>query len=337
MRRPLHTSRLLRYDFSIIVSEFGTAFSAWKDRALLAIMVLLAVAVFQSVATSAGKERIVLSAVVIGAVAGATVQHTLQARLRFFAAETMLAAEALTASSVRLYLLLPHIAAVGMLALAALFLRAVAAPFLIGGYALGASILWVSDKGSRRLSRALASLAPKSVSVTDVWRRHPLVGTAGAVSATGMYFALRSTVTESVALASLGICTAITLYVTGRVNDAEARFDAFAGRTPGESVRTNARSSLVLLAIQLTLTVLLSNSAIALTALLGTLALALLAARTCLYRLHSKRMADFILAAFVALLAMFAQTVPIFAPVLAAVAASFLWRQSSAAAWLMRS
>lgn len=336
MRRPLHTSRLLRYDFSIIVAEFGAAFSAWKDRALLATIVLLAVAVLQSVATSAGKERIVLSAVVIGAVAGAAVQHALQARLRFFAAETMLAAEALTAASVRLYLLLPHIAAVGMLVLAALFLRAVA-PFLIAGYALGASILWVSDKGFRRLSRALARLAPRSVSVTDVWRRHPLVGAAGAVSAMGIYFALRSTVTESVALASLGISTAIALYVTGRVNDAEVRFDAFAGRTPGQSIRANARSSLVLLAIELTLTVLLSNSAIALTALLGTVGLALVAARTCLYRLHSKRMADFILAAFVALLAMFAQTVPIFALVLIAVAAGFLWRQSSAAAWTMRS
>lgn len=328
-------SWLFRHDFKVVTAECRSAFSGWGDRALLLVMLLVAIGILKSAAEAVPVEWLATAAAITGAAAGAIVQNVARTRLRFFAEESTLAHEALRGGGARAYLLSLHCTGLALLLLPAIAFRAAAVPILAAGYACGAAAIFVlPGVADHRLFRAPFEARLTGGAVRR-WFGHPAAGAVAALAVAGLAWFLDGRTSEIAARSFFTGFVVGALLILGRVDHAEVRFDAVSGLATSRSLRLHIGPTLLFLAVLIPLAALTAVSAAAIAALAGTVAIVFGVTRICLYRAHSKRTSDVLLAVVAGALALMAMSAPILLPPAALAVALLLWRRSAGASWLI--
>jgi hypothetical protein len=326
--------RLVRHDALVLRKGFAAAFSTWRDRLLLAIVLLLGLLWLRDAASKGHWLEDVRLGIGIGAVLGWATGRGLLRRLADHAAEGLLAADALDRATRATYLavgaVLPALALAGLAALAqpaalgwlgAGFLGGIVASRLVPivfsvRFAVGRSRLGKADGWSGVNPLMLAAL----LALTSA-----LLGRAG--------LAWRG---EAGAALILTASTFLSLAWLVRIDAKSCRFLALAGHGPWRSAAAQLAPGGACVLLSTSFALLLGGGlAFIAPALVGVALLAIATARIWLYSLYPRRAADWLLTIALVVLGLLAVAAPPIAPLLLLAIGVDLNRRAARARWMM--
>ncbi|WBO20729.1 hypothetical protein [Sphingomonas abietis] len=325
-------SRLFRHDYRIAINIIRGAFSAWHDRLLAAIMLIMALAAIRSWITDCPWTIGAWAAFGMGIMAGGFAGRLIAARSAFHGFDGVLAADALHPATRRRYAAAWHSIGVAFLTMVALIARPSLLIVSVAAYGAGMLLAGLIDgvRGSQiDTGRKRAGWMLRS------WLRRPVAGIGGA----GILLVLlppASMLGRGAAMVVACIATVSVALLLTLVDDATVRFMTLAGHGSRSLLAYygKAMASFVAIAVPGSWLVLGSVAAGAVAAASGAM-LILLTLRILAYRLHGKQFADFLVSVLVGLLMLTASFLPIALPVVAALIVWHLHGRGRAKTWLV--
>lgn len=322
--------KLSRHDRTIVVNELRWAFSSWTDRLIALIVVVVAVAGSRS-ALSAQPWRVAAAIVaMLAAAVGVGAARIVRRRLDFHAHDGIIAADALSRRSRRRYATAFHATALCLIIGLALMARPGIVVAAVVGYLAGAGVGHVANRsvgwrgsGRSAFARRVAALLQR-----------PVAGVAAAVPFVALLVLGRSIETGRLAALAGGI-SAITVLSLTTVDDAVVRFMTWSGFRAVTIIARRARAALIylLLLVPAGLTVSVGLALVVLVVVLA--ALALMATRILVYRIHAKRAADMIVSICAAVVGFAGVMAPMIAPLVVITIFVHLGRRSAPATWML--
>jgi len=323
-------SPLVRHDRKIAGNSLRSALSRRGDRLFLGVVAVIALAALHHLLSDRPLPLVISLVGAASALIGLGMADLVHRRLEFHASDGVLAADALSRDTRRRFGLALHLMGGALVLLVALIGRPDAALVAPGGYLAGA----VLGHGVRAILPRPRGRAKGPVPrALQAFLRRPVSGALAAgmliliLPALGAFDAVRGA-------AFAGILGAGAALMLTTVDDAAVRFMTLSGYSAGRIIGLHARPLLLCLVLTIPAAFLLSRGMAGL-AIAGAsaAALALMAARVLAYRVHNRRIADFILGLCLVACALAGLTFP---PAVPLVVLAILWglaRRSAPATW----
>jgi hypothetical protein len=324
--------RLFRHDGRIAINTIRGAFSAWHDRLLAAIMLILALAAIRSWAADRPRTTVAWVALGAGIIIAGVAGRLIAARLAFHVFDGVLAADALHPAMRRRYAAARH--GVGVAFLAAVTLIARPSMLIVSVAAYGAGTVLVGLTSGFQGANIETSRTRKGWTLRP-WLRRPVVGIAAAVI---LPFLLLPALTLGANAAAVVACIATVMVALPLtiVDDTTVRFMSIAGHGSRRIIVYHGKGIASLVAVAVPGCWLVLGSVVAATVAAASIAmLLLLTLRVLAYRLHGKRFADLLVSILAGLLMLTAYFLPIALPVVVVLILWQLHSRGNAKTWLV--
>lgn len=325
--------RLFAHDLSILVTNARSSFG-WRDRTALMLAFSLLIAGLRSVISVQPENFVQTSAFGVGVIAGFAVGRMILARLSFHASDGMLASDALVSVRRWRYALLFHaVAAVSLSFSVAMVGGWLTLPFLTG-YCCGLTL-------SYGLPRLRVQRFPVVARIkhwgraTLAWTRDSRAGIIAALLVSALLLPLAGMEGSASSLATAS-ATGIAMLILTTVDHGSVRFMAMSGYGVWGAVRVHLLPGFWFLVLAA-----FSGGVIHGPAMGGVIvgislaALGLQALRVLAYRIHTKRVGDWLIASLIGVVALVAWSLPLVVPAILIVIFWHLHRRASASTWLI--
>lgn len=326
------TGLLWRHDSRIAINTVRATFAGWHDRLIAATVLLVALAVLRAKLADLSWETAAWVVLVAGVVVGIGAARIVEARLEFHAFDGLLPAEALRPSTRRPYAVAWHVVGIALLAAVTLVARPLLLIVSVAAYLAGVLAARLTDGFG---VPGIMAGKSRSTWTTRAWLHQP---GAGAAAATILLLSLlpASKLGADALVAIVGIETVLLALPLTIIDDGVVRFMAMAGHGSLRIVLHHGRGMALYVAVTTPVCWLaLGSVAAGLVATISIAMLLLMTLRILAYRLHGRRIANFIVSILAALHLLVAYSMPIAAPF---VAIAILWRlqrRGSAKTWLL--
>ncbi|MBX9816358.1 MAG: hypothetical protein K2X76_16785 [Sphingomonas sp.] len=324
--------RLIRHDRRVAVNSLGAAFAMWRDRLAGAAVLLVAPLLLRAWVEGQSAGAATLAAAIVGALLGAGVTRSIARRLSFHETDGVLTVDALNAAARGRYRAAGHGAALALWTAILVIVRPSLLPLGLAGYGAGALAALVAE----RCWRAAWGARPASLgSAIRAASRRPIAGLAGA-----------ALLLASLPVAQLwgpsappiwaGAVTAVIALLLTPVDDQLVRFMALVGQGSARILGHHLRAWTLFAPLAVAGSwLMIGPGAAAPVALAATGVLMLLVIRLLAYRLWRRPVADWLVAAVLALFGLIAQLMPPALPIALLGVLWWLHRQGQARRWLL--
>lgn len=324
------SARLLRHDSRIAMNALRAAFAGWQDRVIAAAMLLVVIAVIRSAFADHPWNVAAWIALGAGIVAGLSAGRIIATRLAFHGSDGLLAADALHPSIRRRYIVAWHGIGIATLAVVTLIawpsLLIVSAP----AYLLGALASHLMSRFE--LSKpAFGKLRPGSALLRRLHRP-----SAGIIGATILLLSLLPArgLAPNALMALIGTEAVLLALPLTALDYNIVRFLTIAGHGSWRIIARYAQGMLFFVGITVPACWLVFGPVEAGIIAAASIAMLLvLAMRVFAYRLHGKRLGDFVVSVLSGLLIFTAYNMPVVLPFLT-IAILWQWhRRAAVATW----
>lgn len=324
---------MFAHDVSILLTSARASF-AWRDRVALTLAFALLIAGLRSVIIEQPDNLVWASAFGVGIVAGFAVARSILKRLSYHASDGMLAADALVCVRRWGYAVWFHALAVAGLSFSVAMVGGwLTLPFLTGylcGMALGHGSSLLRFQGFPAIAR-IAQWGRTALA----WTRDRRAGIVAALLVTALLLPLAG-LDGSASLLAAASATGIAMLVLTTVDHGSVRFMAMSGYGVRGALRVHLLPGFWFLVLAVFLGVVIHGPAIGtVIAGIAIASLGLQALRVLAYRIHTKRVGDWLVAISVGVVALVAWSLPFVAPIVLTVIFWHLYRRATASTWLI--
>ncbi len=324
--------RLFRQDRLILLNTIRATFASWYDRVIAAFTLVAAFAAVHAWFVDHPWMIAAWTALIAGVVIGSGAGRLVGTRLAFHAFDGLLATDALHPQTRRRYMTAWHGVGLALLAVTTLIARPSLLVVSVPGYLAGVMIAGLT--GGVRMPQQLAGTARPGWTLR-AWSHRPIAG----VSAATILFLLllpARTLGTNAQMAVVGIATLLLALTLTSVDDAIVRFMTVTGHGSRRIFVHHGKGIATFLAVSAPGCWIISGPVAAgIAAAACVVMLLLLTLRILAYRLHTKRLADFLVSILAGLLMLVAYSMPVAFPVLALAIFWQLHRRGRTKTWLL--
>ncbi|WP_066712121.1 hypothetical protein [Sphingomonas adhaesiva] len=325
-------NRLFRQDRLIASNTIRATFAGWHDRAIAAFMVLAALAVAHAWFADRPWRIAAWTALGVGTLIGTGAGRLVGGRLAFHAFDGLLAADALHPQTRRRYMTAWHGVGLTLLAVTTLVVRPSLLVFSVPAYLTGVLIAGLT--GGVRMRKRIVGMARPGWTLR-AWSHRLIAGVAAATVLLLLLLPARTLGTNAL-MAVVGIASVLLTLTLTSIDDAIVRFMTVAGHGSRRIFVHHGKGIATFLAVSVPgCWIILGPVAAGIDAAACVAMLLLLTLRVLVYRLHTKRFADFLVSTLTGLLMLVAYSMPVALPVLALAMLWQLQRRGRTKTWLL--
>ncbi|WP_294290691.1 hypothetical protein [uncultured Sphingomonas sp.] len=314
------------------MNTIRATFASWYDRVIAAFTLVAAFAAVHAWFVDHPWMIAAWTALIAGVVIGSGAGRLVGTRLAFHAFDGLLATDALHPQTRRRYMTAWHGVGLALLAVTTLIARPSLLVVSVPGYLAGVMIAGLMD--GVRMPKQLAGTARPGWTLL-AWSHRPIAG----ISAATILFLLllpARTLGTNAQMAMVGIATLLLALTLTSVDDAIVRFMTVTGHGSRRIFVHHGKGIATFLAVSAPGCWIISGPVAAgIAAAACVVMLLLLTLRILAYRLHTKRLADFLVSILAGLLMLVAYSMPVAFPVLALAIFWQLHRRGRTKTWLL--
>lgn len=325
-------SRLFRQDRLTVWNTMRATFASWHDQMIAALLLVAALAVVCTGFADRPWPVAAWAALAAGTVIGIGAERLVAMRLAFHTFDGLLAADALQPRTRREYIAAWHGVGLALLVGATLIGRPSLLIVSVPAYLAGVLVAGLTD--DFRIPKGIVGTARLGWSLRT-WSHRPIAGVAAATVLLLSLLPARTLGTSAI-LALIGIGTVLLALLLTRVDDAIVRFMTIAGHGSRRIIVRHVKGLASFLAVLVPgCWFVFGPIAAGIAAATGAAMLLFLTIRILAYRLHAKRIADFLVSILAGLLMLVAYSMPVALPVIVLAILWQLRRLGRAKTWLL--
>lgn len=326
------SQRLFRYDGRIVLNIIAATFSRWSDRIIAGLVLVIGMGALCASFLALSWHTASWVAAASGLTIGIACERAIGTRLKFHSTDGSLTADALIVRLRRRYAAGWRLSGAGLLAIVAVVVGPWLIPSALAGYATGIAI----TVGIGALELPYLPHLPRSNVARSVlsWLQRPRAGLWATALLILFLVPLVQSLSHAATLAAAGLLAAMLMLALTGVNDGVVRFMASVGYGPSQTVWRLMRGAVLFVATSAAVCAIGFSPLVGgVVGSVGLVGLLLGALRVLAYRLHGKRIADWLVAILSGLLGLVATSMPLLLPVLVVAILWQMQRRAVARTW----